>query len=152
MGKASETFAKSLKIWANPSKYEQKWCPKQHKELLFGGHFFIDFFRGSLGEFGQKSFATPIICLLLHICLAQCLPNFLAWCSRFLVRPPFCYRQQRFGHGPLLRFNHFVWSVLQLIVVLYLNWTWRCKRPMSGPCLSAYYPWKTAFCKNERKN
>jgi len=33
--------------------------------------------RASLGEFGQKSFATPKICLLLHLWLAQFLTCFI---------------------------------------------------------------------------
>jgi len=28
----------------------------------------LEFFWASLGEFGQKSFATPKICLVLHLC------------------------------------------------------------------------------------
>jgi len=34
-------------------------------------------FRASLGKFGQKSFASPKICLLLHLCIQA---------QRFLVK------------------------------------------------------------------
>jgi len=39
-------------------KYSHKDLPENRKS-----------FRTSLGEFGQKSFASPKICLLLHLCL-----------------------------------------------------------------------------------
>jgi len=35
--------------------------------VFFGGHFLWSFFGASLGKFGQKSFAPPKICLLLHL-------------------------------------------------------------------------------------
>jgi len=36
--------------------------------FIFGGHFLWSIFLASLWKFGQKSFAPPKICLLLHLC------------------------------------------------------------------------------------
>jgi len=62
----------------------KKWCPtfaEKHINPFFGGHpkkrFFMgenllaevtQNFSGKFGVFGQKSFAHPKICLLLHLC------------------------------------------------------------------------------------
>jgi len=54
--KSLKTFTESLKIWAKIAP-QKKWR-----------YFLLEvgvFSRASLGEFGQKSFATPKICLLL---------------------------------------------------------------------------------------
>jgi len=36
-------------------------------ESFFGRSLFGSFYRASMGEFGQKLFALPKICLLLHL-------------------------------------------------------------------------------------
>jgi len=62
--KISENLSKTLKIWAN-------MAPKKTGKDFFGGHFFLwSFFRASFQKFGQKFFAPPKICLLLHHCLS----------------------------------------------------------------------------------
>jgi len=45
-------------------------APKITRRRFSWRYFFICFFRASLGKFGQKSFAPPKICLLLHLCLS----------------------------------------------------------------------------------
>ena len=65
MGKISKNL---YKIPENVSKLPEntsKNGTQNHmRSLFFGGHFLLEFFQASLGEFGQKSFATPKICLL----------------------------------------------------------------------------------------
>ena len=78
------------KSWKNPLKSGQNlWKPSQNPwksektpenmsrnvaqndmKSLFEGHFFMEFFSSKIGEFGQKSFATAKMCLLLHLCAA----------------------------------------------------------------------------------
>jgi len=38
--------------------------------FFFGGHFLWSIFRAILVKFGEKSFAPPKICLLLHLCFS----------------------------------------------------------------------------------
>ena len=45
-----------------------KWNAFVFLEVIF---HFLEFIRASLGKFGQKSFAPPKICLLLHLCLLR---------------------------------------------------------------------------------
>jgi len=74
-----KTFKNSLKIWANSLK---KWAKMgaQHALIWKNGPqndmksfsmevtYFWCFFRASLGEFRQKSFAPQKNCLLVHLC------------------------------------------------------------------------------------
>jgi len=39
----------------------------ESEDVFVGGHFLSKFFRASLRKFGQKFFATPKICVLLHL-------------------------------------------------------------------------------------
>jgi len=43
----------------------------QWNVVVFWRSFYWDFFRTSLRKFGQKFFARPKICLLLHLCLQR---------------------------------------------------------------------------------
>jgi len=72
--KSPNTFTKSLEVWANTWKCEQQMCPTAPKitqKSFFWKSlcFYSDFFRANSGEFRQKSFPAPQICLLLHIWL-----------------------------------------------------------------------------------
>jgi len=50
-----------------------KKCAQHKKKCsrFFGGHFVWSIFRPVLGKCGQKSFASPKVCLLLHLCRQQ---------------------------------------------------------------------------------
>ena len=68
-------FGKLGEIWAK-MVLEVSWFQKIHptwSEMyrFFGGNFVWSSFRAGLGKFGQKSFAPPKICLLLHLCRQQ---------------------------------------------------------------------------------
>jgi len=53
-----KVFTNSLKLWANSLKILAKWRPKWHGAFfLYLEVTFLEFFRPSLEEFGQKSFA-----------------------------------------------------------------------------------------------
>jgi len=49
---------------------------KRNAVVFFWRSVSLEFFRASLGKFGQKSFAPPKMCLLLHLC-CQILALFL---------------------------------------------------------------------------
>jgi len=54
--------------------------PKTVFMMFVGKNINTKAFLASLGKFGQKSFASPKICLLLHLC--SCLLTCYRWCSR----------------------------------------------------------------------
>jgi len=58
-----ETWAKWCLIWKNASDINWNEIPL----FCFRGHFLWSFFRAISGKFGQKSFAPPKFCLLLHL-------------------------------------------------------------------------------------
>ena len=84
--KSLKIFTKSLKIWANSLKiwskmapnmvWFNKMAPKMTWRAFFWKSLFLESFRTSLGEFGQKSFAPPKIRLLLHLCMTALLYHF----------------------------------------------------------------------------
>jgi len=78
LAKSLKTFTNSLKIWANSLKiwakmapnmlWFEKMVPKTTRRAVFlEFSFFWVSSRASLGVFGQKSWAPPKICLLLHL-------------------------------------------------------------------------------------
>jgi len=82
--KSLKIWAKSLKIWAKSLKIWAKTAPdvcrKTSEDHFLGGHTkktvsksCTTIFWASLGKFGQKSFASPKLCLLLHVCIQ--IPN-----------------------------------------------------------------------------
>ena len=91
---------KSGKNLCEPSqtfwKYKQKWRPtcfdlKNGARIDMKSFFLeVSFFRTSLGEFGQNSFAPPKFCLLLHLCWSNITAihkdEILAWRSCGLDR------------------------------------------------------------------
>jgi len=60
-------------LWFKKCTQHEKEC----RQLFFRGHFLWRFFRASSGKFGQKFFAPPKICLLLHLCTATWLGTFM---------------------------------------------------------------------------
>jgi len=84
--KSVKTLAKPLKLWANSLQIPQKWRPTcfglkkvapnvcritwklfSFQNRLNSHKKCSKFFRASLRKFGQKSFAPPNICVLLHL-------------------------------------------------------------------------------------
>jgi len=75
-GKLGEIWASLGEIWVNvvlDMLWFEKNAPKiKVQSFLCLETIFWSGFRASLGKFGQKPFAAPKICLLLHLCPRPC--------------------------------------------------------------------------------
>ena len=72
-------LGKLREIWASLGIFGQKWCLKRFDLKKYAQHenkcgcfcffyFLCIIYWAGLWKFGQKSFASPKICLLLHLC------------------------------------------------------------------------------------
>ena len=141
LGKICKNLCKSLKIFANSPNIQAKmvpkvlWFEKKMAPKITLRHFSLkviqnsvfmqctkdspNYFRASFGKFGQKSFAPPKMCVLLHLCVhtsllfdANCFPE--SWLIFSETNGSFCFLNL-FVIAFLVNFDAFCQTTVKLI-------------------------------------